>query len=311
MTGPILLVGAGPMAVEYSRVLDFLGLDYIVKGRGEGSAKNFKEITGKSPVLRWEEVFAKAHPRCAIVAVSEESILDVGKELLDSGVSRLLLEKPGGPSINALREFSLENSDNLSNVFVAYNRRHYSNISTLKSMIIEDGGVTSIHFDFSERSLQISKLTKGPGVKENWFIHNSTHVVNLVNYICDGIEIHSVKVRGAIPWHPGGAQFCGIGTTLSGVIVTYNSDWQAPASWEIVVKTSRRKLWLKPLETLTVSSLEGETEIFQESSATVNGFKPGIKPMVEDFLADKPSKTLLRFSDQIKDLELYEKILNL
>ena len=93
--------------------------------------------------------------------------------------------------------------------------------------------------------------------------------------------------------------------------MTYNSDWLAPASWEIIVRTSRRKLWLKPLETLTVSSLDGETEIFEESSDTVNGFKPGIKPMVEDFLADEPSKTLLRFTDQIKDLELYEKILNL
>ena len=93
--------------------------------------------------------------------------------------------------------------------------------------------------------------------------------------------------------------------------MTYNSDWQAPAGWEIVVKTSRRKLWLKPLETLTVSNLEGETETFQESSTTVHGFKPGIKPMVEDFLAEEPSQTLVRFSDQIRNLTLYEKILDL
>jgi predicted dehydrogenase len=310
MSRPVLLVGAGPMAVEYARVLEFLDIEYVVKGRGVNSAKNFEYITGKKPVFDWEEVLASNAPNRAIVAVSEESILDVGKELLKLNVSRLLLEKPGGPSISALREFSSAAGATLNDVYVAYNRRHYSNVATLKSMILEDGGVTSIHFDFSERSKQISALRKGPGVKENWFLHNSTHVVNLVNYVCDGIEIESSKVRGSIVWHPKGAQFSGIGSTASGGLLTYSADWQAPASWEIVVKTRERKLWLKPLETLSVTDLEGNTETFQEASGTLHGFKPGLKPMVEDFLSDKPTRTLLRFKDQITDLHIYEKILD-
>lgn len=297
------------MAQEYSKVLDYLNVSYSVKGRGQESARKFMAATGKQPELKWDGIFDFGVPQTAIVAVSEESILSTTQEIYARGIKKILLEKPGGPSISELREFYAANSGATQDFYVGYNRRHYSNVETLKEMIKEDGGVTSIHFDFSERSKQIAALKKAPGVKENWFLHNSTHVVNLVDFISGGMEIQISQVRGSLPWHPTGAQFSGSGITSSGGLVTYNSDWQAPANWAITVKTKSKKYHLGPLELLTVTDLDGHVEQIAEASGTSHEFKPGLLPMVQDFLSRKPSKTLIRFREQIELLALYERIL--
>ena len=44
----ILLVGCGPMAVEYLKVLSDIGSDVTVIGRGDDSARWFEEQTGLS-----------------------------------------------------------------------------------------------------------------------------------------------------------------------------------------------------------------------------------------------------------------------
>ena len=51
MNKDILLVGSGGMAVDYAKVLRALGVNYLVIGRGESSAKSFRDATGKDVIL--------------------------------------------------------------------------------------------------------------------------------------------------------------------------------------------------------------------------------------------------------------------
>jgi hypothetical protein len=305
-----LIVGAGPMAIEYSKVLDHIKVPYSVKGRGKASADIYEKATGKEVALSWDEVGPLSAFTHCIVAVSEESLLNATLELVNLGAKKILVEKPGGPSIEEIEKHEDRLTNGPSEIYVAYNRRYYKIVEKLMEYVAEDGGITSLHFDFSERSRIVESLVKAPGVKENWLFHNSTHVIDLANYICNGLSIMSAQNSGSLEWHPAGARFAGLGQTRLGNSITYNSDWEAPGGWEVLVRTRSRRLSLKPLETLTITNLEGEVLSLEEHEFTKDGLKPGIEGVVEDFLSPNPSRRLTPASDVVKNLYLYKQILN-
>lgn len=305
----ILLVGAGPMAVEYAKVLDLMDVDFSVKGRGAGSAETFYGITGKAPSLSWGELAEVASFTHCIVAVSEENLLSETLELTKQGAQRILIEKPGADSIETM----LHNAEALTSpgveIFIAYNRRYYKIIDTLLERVASDGGITSLHFDFSERSRVIEPLNKAEGVKENWLFHNSTHVIDLVSFITGGWHLETSQASGFLPWHTSGSVFSGMGKSMNGGLVTYNSDWESPGGWEILVRTNKRRFSLKPLETLSSTNLRGETELLHESSFTAGKTKPGLEIMLQDFLSLAPSARLMKVKSQIDFLGLYKQII--
>lgn len=310
MVPNVLLVGAGPMAVEYSKVLDYIRVPYSVKGRGKASADIFERSTSQKVALSWDEVGPVSAFTHCINAVSEESLLDATLQLTGLGANKILVEKPGGPSIEEIEKHAFELVNGPSEVYVAYNRRYYKIVEKLMEYIAEDGGITSLHFDFSERSRIVESLVKAPGVKENWLFHNSTHVIDLVQYISDGLSITSAHSSGSLEWHPAGARFSGLGQSRLGTPITYNSDWEAPGGWEVLVRTRRRRFSLRPLETLTITNLEGQALTLEESEFTNDGLKHGVGGMVEDFLTLNPSPRLVTASGLVENLDLYRKILN-
>ena len=51
MENKVLLVGAGPMAVDYAKVLLKLNVSFVTVGNSEKSAADFKEKTGCDVIL--------------------------------------------------------------------------------------------------------------------------------------------------------------------------------------------------------------------------------------------------------------------
>lgn len=304
----VLLVGAGPMSVEYAKALNLMGVDFFVKGRGAGSAENFYESTGKTPILSWGEVDEVPSFSHCIVAVSEDNLLHATLELTQKGAKKILVEKPGAHSIEAMLQNRRALTEPGIEIYVAYNRRYYKIVETLLERVANDGGITSLHFDFSERSSVIEPLKKAPGVKENWLFHNSTHVIDLVSFITGGWHLETSQASGSLDWHTSGSVFSGMGKSVNGGLVTYNSDWKSPGGWEILVRTSKRRFFLKPLETLSSTDLLGETELLNESSFTAGKLKPGLEMMLQDFLSPSPSARLMTVKSQIGCLGLYDQI---
>ena len=56
----ILLVGTGEMSQEYAAALSHLNVDVTAIGRGEASAKSFRDLTGSQVVLGGLEQFIKS-----------------------------------------------------------------------------------------------------------------------------------------------------------------------------------------------------------------------------------------------------------
>ena len=124
-------------------------------------------------------------------------------------------------------------------VFIAYNRRFYRAVSEAKRLIEGDGGVTSFNFEFTEWSHEIERLSKAPGVKEKWFLGNSTHVVDLAFFLGGKPSEISCYTQGGTDWHPTASLFSGAGVSEHGALFSYNANWESAGRWGVEVLTKK------------------------------------------------------------------------
>lgn len=285
------LVGAGPMAQAYGKVLKGLGVPFTVIGRGEASAAAFEAAVGV-PVLRR---MPGERPDAAIVAVGVTELASAARA---TRAKRLLVEKPGGTKPS---DFALKNA------YVAFNRRFYASTLAAKRMIAEDGGAQSFHFEFNELGRKVGEGRHSPEIKRLWLAANSSHVIDLAFHLGgEPAEIAGFKAR-RLPWHPSGSVFAGAGRTKKGALFSYAANWEAPGRWGVEVATSKRRFVLRPLETLQVQE-HGSFELKPVAldDAHDREFKPGLRRQVEAFLSG--SKELLPLAEHGRRLKVWRKL---
>ena len=308
----ILLIGAGPMAIEYAKVLQRLKKQFIIIGRSEKSAQEFNKQTGLTPITGGLHKFLSSNSlpiRKAIVAVNEDQLGITTLELLKYGVASLLVEKPAGASFEEISKIKREAEIRKAKVFVAYNRRFYASVNKALEIIKNDGGVLSFNFDFTELSDRIEPLIKAPGVKANWFLHNSTHVIDLAFFLAGTPKTICSFTTGKLPWHPKASIFSGAGQTHKGVLFSYQANWDAPGRWAVEIFTKNNHLIFKPLEKLQVQPRGSFDVSFIEIDDKLDlEFKPGLFHEVSSFLGNH--KNLCTIEEQNEKLFFYKKILN-
>ena len=202
MTEKVLIAGAGPMGIAYAKVLQDLRVPFIAIGRGAQSAEKFKNETGVEALTGGIDAWlarGEKVPNRAIVAVTENNLGATTQGLLRKGVRSILVEKPGGFLPSDIRDTAGEADRLGARVWVGYNRRFYAATRQARQLIAADGGVSSFHFEFTEWSHVIEKIQSAPGVKEEWFLHNSTHIVDLAFHLCFPKMSY---VAGSLAWHP-------------------------------------------------------------------------------------------------------------
>lgn len=304
------LVGAGPMAQEYFKVLSDIGEPVNVVGRSELSSKKFTDLT-KQPVLCGDiesVIESQGAPERAIVAVSVENLAAVATALLRAGTKRILLEKPGAlnnEEINALNKLSkLQGAD----VFIAYNRRFYASTRMARNMIQEDGGVLDCHFEFTEWAHTITPLAILPEVKEHWFLANSSHVSDLAFHLCGTPKDWRSFHGGSLDWHSRAARFNGSGITHDDVCFNYFADWEAPGRWAVELLTRKRRLIFRPLEKLHVTHLASTNiELVEMDYSLDEKYKPGLYLQIKAFLAHDDSD-FCTIEEQARNFEIYNKM---
>jgi predicted dehydrogenase len=294
----IWLIGTGSMAVEYSKVLDALKIDYLVVGRSENRCEEFFNLTGKIPFKGGLAAFLKSNPEipdAVINATGIESLTHSTSLLLNYGIRYILLEKPGFGNPEEL--FTTKELVDLYNakVLIAYNRRFYSSVIKSQEIIDKDGGVKSFNFEFTEWSHTIKELKKEKVEFENWFYGNSSHLIDLAFYLCGNpIEINCFQ-KGGLEWHPSGEVFSGAGITESNALFSYIANWSSPGRWGLEICTSNYRLIFKPIEKLHIMKLGSVTieENDQINYEIDQLYKPGLYLQTEAFL----KKEISRFSD--------------
>jgi len=313
MIKKIWLVGCGKMAQDYAKVLNQLEVPFTTIGRGDASASRFENVTGLEVVRGGIDACLHRKldlPSSAIISVGIENLAHCASILINSGVRRILVEKPGGlnsKEINTLHDLACSKG---AEVFVAYNRRFYSSVLGARKLIDEDGGVQSFNFDFTEWGHEIETLEKSPGVKEHWVFGNSSHVIDLAFFLGgEPLEFNAFR-EGSLTWHPSSSVFCGAGRTISGKLFSYNANWDAPGRWGAEFCSKNYRLIFRPMESLQIMR-KGSVSIKTfnvEGQDLDNEFKPGLFLQTKAFLDDNENADLCRLSDHVKMLPVYSEI---
>lgn len=309
----VLIVGAGPMACEYSKVLQALQIPFTTIGRSQKSADAYKDTTGQIALTGGYEQYLNSldtlatPPTHAIIAVGEKRLGEASRAVLNAKIKEVLIEKPGGIDAADIKQVAELAKKMNANVYIGYNRRFYAAVEKTKAILAEDGGLLSFNFEFSEWGHVIADLEKEDGVKENWFLANSSHVIDLAFYVGGTPRHLSAYVRGSLPWHPSAAMYAGAGITKSDALFSYQANWQAPGRWGVEFLTAKHRLYLRPMEKLKIQKLGTiKIEDVEIDDAIDQDFKPGLFRQVESFLGNKTN--LPTIDEQVNTLAWYEKM---
>jgi predicted dehydrogenase len=306
----IWLVGAGIMAKDYAFVLKALNKPFEVIGRGESSASLFEQDTGHMVKRGGIESSLKnnSSPHTAIVSVGVEQLLNVTRSLIQSGTKCILLEKPGALNYREINSLNLLAKEKKANVLIGYNRRFFQSVKYMKQLILEDGGVLSINYEFTEWSDKIKYTKADTKVKKYWLIANSSHVIDLAFHLCGRPKDWKCWSADSLDWHPSSARFCGSGITDQGIMFSYFSNWKAPGRWSLELMTSKRRFILRPMEELQI--IETGNVLIKTvhlENQFDKDFKPGLYLQTKSFL-NKDYSLLCSLSEQVKNIKIYSKM---
>ena len=217
---------------------------------------------------------------------SLESLKSTTVFLLKKGATNILLEKPGVSNSKEIEPLFQESKKYKNiNIVLAYNRRFYASVLEAKKIIKQDGGVKSFTFEFTEWAHIINKDDYSKLSLENWFLGNSTHVVDTAFYL-GGIpkKINCFKA-GELDWHPSGSTYVGAGITDTNALFSYHANWKAPGRWFLEILTLKHRLIFKPFEFLKIQEIGSvklnEVEI---DYSLEKDFKPGLYKQTKAFL---------------------------
>ena len=310
----LLLIGAGPMAVEYAKVLQKMDINFLVIGRSENSSEEFFNATGKKPIIGGLKNFLEnvdsSTNTSAIIATGTEVLADCLKMLIAHSITTILIEKPAAVSITQLLGLKTLFMPFAGTILVAYNRRFYSSVLETEALIEADGGLDAMNFEFTEWTHKIDSSKKLQAVLNNWFFANSTHVVDLAFHFAGKPTIWSAYSKsGNLEWHDK-TIFSGAGVTNKGVVFSYLSHWESAGRWGIELLTPKNRIYLKPLEGILIQqkgSVTLKNHVFDDSID--HEYKPGLFRQVEAFLNGDTSR-FINIQEQLEmSVDVYSKIL--
>jgi hypothetical protein len=177
-------------------------------------------------------------------------------------------------------------------------------------MIESDGGLRAVYFEFTEWAHVIAPLKKAEGVKENWFLANSTHVADLAFHFAGLPKNWKTYTAGGTNWHPAASRFVGSGITENGIFFNYGADWEAPGRWGVELLTANRRLILRPMEQLRVQ-VKGSVAIeeVQPSDKLDIEFKPGLYEQVRSWVINE-KQNACSLEHQLNAIPFYEQMAN-
>jgi predicted dehydrogenase len=282
------LIGTGSMAIEYAKVLKALGYSYTAIGRGKYNCDKFFNETGTRPEKGGLDKYLSHNPLpadAAIVAVGIESLSEITKEILKYNIKYILIEKPGVGYADEIYDLCDLVKQKNAIALLAYNRRFYASVQKAKELIKDDGGVSSFQFEFTEWSHKIRELEKHPAEHRNWFLGNSTHVIDTAFYLGGTPVEICCYVKGGMDWHPTSSIYAGAGTSNTGALFSYNANWEAPGRWVLEMLTKKHRFIFKPLEKLQMQDI-GSVDIYAvdiDDKLDID-FKPGLYLQTKAFI---------------------------
>jgi len=305
----ILIIGSGWMARQYAIALKEMSIkDVTIFSRDKEKSESLCSEFGFKPIFgNPEETISKIPEKdLTIISTSISSLIQMTKIVINSGQKNILVEKPGSLYSDELLE--LEKTSNGCRIRIAYNRLTYPNLHKLKTLIKNEGGISSCNFNFTERIQSIDFKKENPDVYARWGISNSLHIISMVIDLIGFPKKSFFYQAGKLEWHPTGSIFVGSGLSENDIPFSYHADWGSSGRWGIEIMTKENAYRLISLEELFVchkNSFEWESVSFDVSySKTKHGVCEEIAIMLDEKLEEKiPLVTLSKAAQFNKTAE--------
>jgi len=284
----ILLIGTGPMAAEYLKILTANASGEVtVAGRDDGRLAGVKAAFPGVDTFRLPAAGAPLG-RTWDAAILATGIPDLAGDLercLAAGIPQVLVEKPVTTDLTRLKRLADLAAGKGARVRVATNRRHYGSIRKLKAILAGESPLGA-SFDFTEWLSRVPKAWESHEGGQRLALSNSIHVFDTVEHLLGAFkkEAGYHGETGAVAWHPDPVVFFGYGKAGTTPVV-YGTSWISPGRWAIEVMTREGRYRLAPMEKLAVlrhGTLEWK-EIPLDNQVDLD-FKPGLAGVVGEFL---------------------------
>jgi predicted dehydrogenase len=302
------------MAKEYLNVLYGKHDNIIVVGRSISKIESLKlEFPDAKYFSGGLDNYIKSGNKVSDVCfncVSIENLFQTSIDLIKAGAKKILLEKPGAlfqSDLVEMNDFALKFNTKL---LIGYNRRFFASTTKLLELIIADGGITSINFEFTEWIHTINEKDYSLESLNKWILSNSSHVIDLVFYLIGMPNQIFCIQKGAsnISWHPSGSIFLGCGVSENGIPFSYHSNWESSGRWNVEVSTVRGKYQLMPMEKIQFQERGriGFHEIPINSENEIL-YKPGLFNQINSFLNNE-DEFLVTLNRQLELMKIVNKI---
>ena len=223
------------------------------------------------------------------ITVSTDAQIEVLSKILPFN-KPCLIEKPisiyGNKIQNVLDHF------NTKKLIVGLNRRHYEAVLTFKDFVMNCNESLSFSVTIPEYSWD---LDPNPNRAKNYFVDNSVHVIDLVNFIFGKIEfIETIKSPNYEL-----SNIAAIVSTEKNFVGSINVSFSASANTAIEAFTKGKYIQLKPMEKLSIyegmvtkpanfeAAYKTYTPVltqFVEPKIQTNAIKPGFLGQYSDLL---------------------------
>ena len=287
----ILIFGSGNMAKEYMKVISLYEYKVVIISNSNKNfdffKSNYKNI---STYIKSESELINqinfSEFSFAINCVSIENLFETTKIILQFGVKKILLEKPGSLLISDLDKLIEIEKSKSAEVYIALNRRFHASTIFIKNLL-KSTKVSSASFDFTEWKKGIDLNKYEMSSLNKWLYCNSIHVIDLFFYLFGNYKEIKSSVAGInkLNWHPSSSIFYGTGFLENDTPFNYKSDWNGPGRWGIEFVTESKKYILSPLEKVQELGLDDFT--IRQSNIDYEDdqeFKPGLKKMIDAFI---------------------------
>lgn len=239
-TKRLAIIGTTDIAVAHLNASRAAGFDvvHIAGSPQSATAPKFAKTHGIGKV--WDDPLVLAADKDAwdalIIASSTESMIELVAVATKTG-KPVLAEKPIGYTSSSLDPLL----PGTKNMIVGFNRRFYSSVQEAKHFIAS-GAPCLLHLELPE-STHVDPKT---GLRDlSRVTTNSTHGLDLINYVTGGLTIESVYSVGIAGDKRGRVL---IAKSQRGDLCTVSANWNAPANFSLTIDRGDERFELRPIE---------------------------------------------------------------
>ena len=271
-------IGCGSIAHFHADVLNTLDVNLIAVSARENS-NNIDQFCEKYRIKKqyhdWRIMVEKENLDALWVVANWDQMGELLLPLIETGLP-LFLEKPIALSSELIKKAIEKHQKTKQYIQVGFNRRFYPFVEEIRS-IIQKRTLRSVLVEIPEST----DLNNHNFASNLWMI-NSSHVLDLLNYLVGTLEIKYVS-RPRTDTNKILTSYNALLETNQGIPVHLSAEWNTANNFGITIILDSQRITLKPLEIATI--YDGFDVVEPTSDLPVRQYKP--KKILEYFCVGK------------------------